>query len=588
MPRVDPLRKTKTETCDCPVCTGLVCLDRPRYFAGQLLTEAELNSEQAYLLGKNRLHNRYLHGYGIVCGLQVSCHDCDGWVTVHSGYALDACGNDIIVCDAQDFDLIKAIRSCRETYRQERECDPWREPNRNRCQDVEEDWCITLRYREKEGKPTTALTTCSPSSCGCGRPGHARNCGCSGTSTGASSGKTSSQMMLARPAAPIGACEPSRIIEGFELGVMPAPRLTGDNTDTIFLDRLVEALQKLGLDLDITCLVECFTSFQEFAQRLVAIRNLLQQNPFGAAQTIYRDLCRLRSDLRDYLLNEPRTHCALLDQLAAVFCPPPPTTDNDTQTFVAQVGTALDEIGVVLQTQFIDCVCYEALPTCPPEACEDRLVLACVTVRGDQIIRICHSGVRRYVLTPHNALSLVLNYFLEQVCCVELRREAPGRFTNAADFTNATVAEAAFRSRAVGAAANFINFGRNVAGGENVSEAASAFRRAEGLDPATMVGRPADEVRAGLGERFPVREEVTVRWTPAESLLHTLEAPAVREGDQVRLYVDEAGKVVGLARISAAEGLRRDLDEANRRIVRLEEQLNRVLRSQRKGGTANA
>src|SRR5574340_614895 len=84
--------------CCCPVCLGIECLDRPRFFAGQLLNEADLNSAQAYVMAKNRLHNRYLHGPGVVCGLEVVCNDCDGYVTVKPGYAIDPCGNDIIVC----------------------------------------------------------------------------------------------------------------------------------------------------------------------------------------------------------------------------------------------------------------------------------------------------------------------------------------------------------------------------------------------------------------------------------------------------------------------------------------------------------
>src|SRR6266852_1305673 len=102
--------KTHDASCSCPVCAGLECLERSRYFSGQLLTEAELNSEQAYILAKNRLHNRYLHGSGIVCGLQVSCSACAGAVTIESGYAIDPCGNDIIVCNTQDFNVIQRIR----------------------------------------------------------------------------------------------------------------------------------------------------------------------------------------------------------------------------------------------------------------------------------------------------------------------------------------------------------------------------------------------------------------------------------------------------------------------------------------------
>jgi hypothetical protein len=104
-------QKQHDDQCGCPVCQGLRCMERPRYFAGQLLTETELNSEQEYVRAKQRLHNRYLHGSGVVCGLQVVCSDCDGWVTIKEGYAIDPCGNDVIVCADHDFNSPVPARS---------------------------------------------------------------------------------------------------------------------------------------------------------------------------------------------------------------------------------------------------------------------------------------------------------------------------------------------------------------------------------------------------------------------------------------------------------------------------------------------
>ena len=66
----------------CPECGGLECLCRPRFFAGQLLTEQDLNRLEGYIIAKNRLHNRYLVGHGVVCGLEVRCHPCGNLVTV--------------------------------------------------------------------------------------------------------------------------------------------------------------------------------------------------------------------------------------------------------------------------------------------------------------------------------------------------------------------------------------------------------------------------------------------------------------------------------------------------------------------------
>jgi hypothetical protein len=54
---------------------------RPNYFRGQLLGPREFAGAQDYVREKLRLHNRCLHGYGVVCGLEVGpCTDeepCD-------------------------------------------------------------------------------------------------------------------------------------------------------------------------------------------------------------------------------------------------------------------------------------------------------------------------------------------------------------------------------------------------------------------------------------------------------------------------------------------------------------------------------
>jgi len=52
-------------------CLQLPRFERVKYFYGQLLGVREFQSEQAYFFEKHRLHNRYLHGYGVVCGLEV-------------------------------------------------------------------------------------------------------------------------------------------------------------------------------------------------------------------------------------------------------------------------------------------------------------------------------------------------------------------------------------------------------------------------------------------------------------------------------------------------------------------------------------
>src|SRR5271155_4036053 len=94
----------------CSSCQGQQFV-RPLFFAGQLLTEDDLQSLGDYVVAKNRLHNRFLMGSGVVCGLQVTCPPCGcGTVVVNPGYALDCCGNDIAVGCPQTLDITKMAR----------------------------------------------------------------------------------------------------------------------------------------------------------------------------------------------------------------------------------------------------------------------------------------------------------------------------------------------------------------------------------------------------------------------------------------------------------------------------------------------
>src|SRR4051812_7846140 len=105
-------RMPRPAAAQCPVCGGLECLCRPRFFAGQLLTDEDLNRLERYMIAKNKLHNRYLHGWGVACGLEVVCHQCQGWVTVTAGYALSPCGDDIVVCRDEAVNVGDLIKQC--------------------------------------------------------------------------------------------------------------------------------------------------------------------------------------------------------------------------------------------------------------------------------------------------------------------------------------------------------------------------------------------------------------------------------------------------------------------------------------------
>jgi hypothetical protein len=72
-------------------------IERPRYFHGQFLTAQDFADEQDYFLEKLRRHNRLLHGWGVVCGLRVAPTAKSCAVVVSPGYALDPCGDEVLV-----------------------------------------------------------------------------------------------------------------------------------------------------------------------------------------------------------------------------------------------------------------------------------------------------------------------------------------------------------------------------------------------------------------------------------------------------------------------------------------------------------
>jgi hypothetical protein len=101
--------------CDSPCCE-LECLVRPNFFCGQLLTDIDLAAMVDWTRRRLSLA-RYRDGWGIACGLDLSCSDpsgnaacCDDArsgpaIYLDSGYAIDCCGNDLVVCEPMRIDL---------------------------------------------------------------------------------------------------------------------------------------------------------------------------------------------------------------------------------------------------------------------------------------------------------------------------------------------------------------------------------------------------------------------------------------------------------------------------------------------------
>jgi hypothetical protein len=93
----------------CSAACGSIVAERNRYFTGKYMTARDFQGEQQYFLSRHQLHNRLLHGWGIVCGLRVLHHpnrECAArWVVVRAGIALDCCGRELVLLADTPFEL---------------------------------------------------------------------------------------------------------------------------------------------------------------------------------------------------------------------------------------------------------------------------------------------------------------------------------------------------------------------------------------------------------------------------------------------------------------------------------------------------
>lgn len=420
--------------CTCPACKGLHTFTRPRFFAGQLLTETELTALTSYAVDKQKLHNRYLHGYGVVCGLQVECDGCSPGVLVRPGYAIDHCGADIVLPDTISVPVGKLIAQCTTTHLAE-DCDPPRYPRAAGCDDAEQVWCLWVRYHEQQARPVAPLGGgAAPSGCGCQKGAGACGCGSSahsaatsGTSGGCGCGSNGTTSRAGtcgctnapRQASPPASCEPSRIFEYVEFGVAPrdsdCETLEGALQGTFPL-RVVECIQHLQPVLR-TGLTKPMQS---------SALSVLAGGQVGVGGGVARDaLCQLYANVADLYRRDPmRTQCVLPEQLSTIDCSPqgPNETDNAHRT---RLAVGLQQLVMLVMLYLRDCVCYAALPPCPPPACDDRVVIACVTVKKGIVTKICNHACRRYAGSFVNReywlpIGPVFSLLAAKLCCFPL------------------------------------------------------------------------------------------------------------------------------------------------------------------------
>lgn len=147
-----------TDCCSLCSCT----LERVRYFPRQLLTADDMRVEQEYFRNRLRRHNRYLHGWGIVCGATVEPAPTASqhWlVRICPGLVVSPQGDEAMIDDCVLLDL-KTGMTQPEPCAVQWPCPPvGHMPNRNERPTV----YVAVRYVDCVARPVRV----PPAGCGC-------------------------------------------------------------------------------------------------------------------------------------------------------------------------------------------------------------------------------------------------------------------------------------------------------------------------------------------------------------------------------------------------------------------------------------
>lgn len=418
-----PCKEAKPKTPPPPdkCCTSIECIEKPRFFCGQLLTDLDLEAAMSYVSAKSRLHNRHLFGAGVVCGLTVTCDPCNpGSVIVETGYALDCLGNDIVVCAPAVFNVKEALDCKRK--KEEADCNSRHVRIPKECETPETEYCLVISYAEKPAKPVNAL---------------AHDQGCRTT----------------------GRCESSRTLETYRLDLLDEKSAKNANVFPDVWSRIR------------ACLQDDMAKMTAFTRELAAVEKMDAARSAEALPKVYG---RLRAAILEHAERIGLTHCDLIDKVCAIDKKfrlaqsdiAAPIEQPDTPA----VNRAVNPVGIAPAVQtlapvralsalylqlLIDCVCAALQLPCG-ECCEpEHVLLACLKVRDGNVVSICNtvrtqviSGLSvRYWLQP---LFGQLQKLLERFCCdfdpARLFREEVG-FAGVASHQSRSMAGATLASR---------------------------------------------------------------------------------------------------------------------------------------------
>lgn len=151
-----------TKDCTMNVYSSQTNRERVRYFPRQLLTADDMRAEQEYFREKLRRHNRLVHGWGVVCGMEIKPpqpQEPDWQVTVCPGFLLTPCGDEILLTENAKFDVKTGLQTpdpCTPRW----PCPPTPEST---AASEPTSLHLAIRYAECSSRPVRV----HPAGCGC-------------------------------------------------------------------------------------------------------------------------------------------------------------------------------------------------------------------------------------------------------------------------------------------------------------------------------------------------------------------------------------------------------------------------------------
>lgn len=121
--------------------------ERNHYYFGKLMKAEDFKIEQSYFNEKRWLINRMIHGWGVVCGLDVEPTGNPNEVRIMPGLAIDCCGREILVCEPETISLIPKPTECSSEMDMQHTHDHKR-------------YAICLKYKARKTEPFPIYGAC--------------------------------------------------------------------------------------------------------------------------------------------------------------------------------------------------------------------------------------------------------------------------------------------------------------------------------------------------------------------------------------------------------------------------------------------